>query len=202
MGFALAVLPLIVTPGASLTLLAQRVATGGLRKGLPVILGTATGLYLHASLAILGLSALIIGSSRLFLVVRFLGAIYLIGLGVWTWRQATRPPNVSTSMPATPSDRAPSTYVPAVLANVLNPKAASIPLSITPQFLDPDASVGGQILLFTTMHALLSACWLLLWTLILGRGAGLLHSARAKAMFNRAAGAMLLALGLRAAVGE
>ena len=75
-GFLAAVFPITATPGASVALLIQ----GGRRRALPVILGTVTGLYLHATLAVLGLSAIVMQSSEAFAVVRVVGAVYLIGL--------------------------------------------------------------------------------------------------------------------------
>lgn len=100
-GFLVAVLPLIATPGANLALLIQHVTDSGRRQALPVILGTVTGLYIHATLAIAGLSALVMHSSLAFTAVKLIGAVYLIGLGIWTWRSAT--PNAApTARSATP----------------------------------------------------------------------------------------------------
>jgi threonine/homoserine/homoserine lactone efflux protein len=97
--FLLAILPLIATPGASLALLIQYVTAGGHRQALPVILGTVTGLYAHATLAIAGLSALVMHSSQALTAVKLLGAAYLVRLGLWTWRPTTLPP------PPTPMDQ-------------------------------------------------------------------------------------------------
>ncbi|MFD6427022.1 LysE family translocator, partial [Streptomyces sp. NPDC060198] len=88
-GFLVAVLPLIATPGASLALLVQHVTDAGRRRALPVILGTVTGLYVHATFAVAGLSALVMQSSQAFTAVRLTGAAYLVGLGIWTWRSAS-----------------------------------------------------------------------------------------------------------------
>ncbi|MGW0857281.1 LysE family translocator, partial [Streptomyces sp. NPDC002690] len=88
-GFLVAILPLIATPGASLALLVQHVTDTGRRQALPVILGTVTGLYVHAALALAGLSALVMHSSQAFAAVRLTGAAYLVGLGIWTWRSAS-----------------------------------------------------------------------------------------------------------------
>ncbi|MEE1671507.1 LysE family translocator [Streptomyces sp. WAC07094] len=121
----MAVFPLIVTPGASLALLVQHVIDGGRRQALPVILGTVTGLYIHAALAIAGLSALVMHCSLAFTAVKLIGAVYLIGLGTWTWRSAAL-----NAAPVPYRQRRPkgadSVYAQALLANVLNPKAAAI----------------------------------------------------------------------------
>ena len=194
--FLLAILPIIATPGASLTLLIQHVTTDGRRRALPVILGTVSGLYAHATLAVAGLSALVMRSSQAFTAVKLTGAAYLIGLGLWTWRSTTLPP------PSTLTDqpkRIGSVYTQALLANVLNPKAASIYLTLVPQFILPGRPFGGQILTLATAHALLMAVWLLTWTALVHQGAHILHQARFKRAAGRVTAVVLVALGFRAA---
>ncbi|WP_020576663.1 LysE family translocator [Actinopolymorpha alba] len=203
-GFLIAVFPVIATPGASFTLLTQRVSTAGRRQSVPVILGTCTGLYAHALLAGVGLSALVMRSSQLFTVVKICGAVYLIALGIWSWRSATR-----AGAPAETTDAASrrslpwqghSAYVQALLGNVLNPKAASIFLTLVPQFIDPQESVMTQMLVLGTALVLLLTVWLLLWTVVIGRAADTLRSPRFRVVLQRITGCVLIALGLRTAV--
>lgn len=182
-GFLAAVFPITATPGASVALLIQ----GGRRRALPVILGTVTGLYLHATLAVLGLSAIVMQSSEAFAVVRVVGAVYLIGLGLWTWfstgARKVRP-------------RTEPTYVRALLANVLNPKAASIYLTLVPQFVDPQRNLAGQIYVLVTAHAVLALVWLSLWAFLLGK---LPSTDVFRRHLKRVTAVVLVALGVRAA---
>ncbi|MBE1587809.1 LysE family translocator [Nonomuraea angiospora] len=194
--FLLAILPIIATPGASLTLLIQHVTTDGRRRALPVILGTVSGLYAHATLAIAGLSALVMHSSQAFAVVKLLGAAYLVGLGLWTWRSTTLPP--PPTLREQPK-RTGSVYSQALLANVLNPKAASIYLTLVPQFVQSGRSIGGQILTLATAHALLMAVWLLTWTTLIHRGAHFVRKARFKRAVGKVTAVVLVILGVRAA---
>ncbi|MGW6496787.1 LysE family translocator [Nonomuraea angiospora] len=194
--FLLAILPIIATPGASLTLLIQHVTTDGRRQALPVILGTVSGLYAHATLAIAGLSALVMHSSQALAVVKLLGAAYLVGLGLWTWRSTTLPPPATlTEQPK----RTDSVYTQALLANVLNPKAASIYLTLVPQFVQSGRPIGGQILTLATAHALLMAVWLLTWTTLIHRGAHFVRKARFKRAVGKVTAVVLVILGVRAA---
>ncbi|MFJ4184980.1 LysE family translocator [Kitasatospora sp. NPDC089509] len=202
-GYLVAVFPLIATPGASLALLAQRVGDSGRRAGPPVVLGTVTGLYVHATLAGLGLSALVMRSSQAFTAVRLAGAIYLVGLGLWTWRTAAATRRTDRDTRSRRRRQPPwtghSAYQQALLGNVLNPKAASIFLTLTPQFLTPRQPVLPQILLLATAQVLLVAAWLLLWTVVISSAAATLNSATLRAPLRRLTGALLVALGLRAA---
>ena len=84
---------------------------------------------------------------------------------------------------------------------MLNPKAASIFLTLTPQFLTPRQLVPPQILLLATAQVLLVAVWLLVWTVVIGSAAATLSSAALRAPLRRLTGAILVALGLRAAAG-
>ena len=197
-GFLVAVLPLIATPGASLALLIRHVVDSGRRQALPVVLGTVAGLYIHAALAIAGLSALVMHSSLAFTAVKLIGAVYLIGLGIWTWRSA-EPNAAPVTHRQRPSKRAGSVYVQALLANVLNPKAAAIYLTLAPQFIAPKQSFGGQILTLATAHALLIALWLVAWTFLIRRASHTLQKARFKRTAARTTSVVLIAVGIRSA---
>jgi Putative threonine efflux protein len=197
-GFLVAILPLIATPGASLALLIQHVTDSGHRQALPVTLGTVTGLYIHATLAIAGLSALVMHSSLTFTAVRLIGAVYLIGLGIWIWCSAA--PNAAP-VPHRQrlSRRADSVYTQALLANVLNPKAAAVYLTLVPQFIAPRQSFSGQILTLATAHALLLALWLAAWTFLVRRASDALQKSRFKRTAARTTSVVLIALGIRSA---
>lgn len=192
-GFLLAVLPLIAMPGASFTLLVRHVATIGPRAGPPVILGTVTGLYVHAALAAVGLSALVMHASWAFTAVRLVGAAYLIGLGLWTWHIPRR----SVAAPA----RGRGPYVQALLGNVLNPKAASIFLTLAPQFVEPGRPLWPQILALVTAQSLLVGVWLGGWSLVLGRARRVWQSGRFTRTLRRLTAVTLVYLGVRTATG-
>jgi threonine/homoserine/homoserine lactone efflux protein len=198
LGFLAALLPLVATPGASLALLVQHVSGHGRRRALPVALGTITGLYIHAVLAVAGLSALVTHSSQAFTAVRLVGAAYLVGLGVWTWRSAARPARAPArrSLPV----RVDSLYLQALFANVLNPKAASIYLTLVPQFVAPGDSFAGQVLVLATAHALLTAVWLSGWTLLIRRASRVLQKPRFRRTVARITSAVLFTLGVRSAM--
>ncbi|MBM0202622.1 LysE family translocator [Micromonospora sp. STR1s_5] len=203
LGFLLAVAPITATPGASLTLVVSRVATGGRRQGWWVILGTVTGLYVHATLAAVGLAALVLRSSQAFWVVKLVGAGYLVGLGLWMLWSASRRRTEAGRRPRVSARRLPwrvdHPYPQGLLGNVLNPKAAAIYLTLAPQFLEPGRPVLVPMLLLATAHAALHTCWLAGWTVVSGAAARLLRTASVRRMLDRLTGVLLVGLGVRAA---
>ncbi|MEV1157500.1 LysE family translocator [Micromonospora chokoriensis] len=203
LGFLVAVAPITATPGTSLTLVVSRVAGGGRRQGWWVILGTVTGLYVHATLAAVGMAALVLRSSQAFWVVKLIGAAYLAGLGLWLLWSASRRTADARRTPAARARRLPwrvdHPYWQGLLGNVLNPKAAAIYLTLAPQFLEPGRPVLAPMMLLATAHAALNTCWLAGWTVLSGAAARLLRTASVRRMLDRLTGMILVGLGVRAA---
>lgn len=198
-GFFLAVLPVVITPGASFTLVTQRCLAGHRKAGLWIVAGTGTGIYTHATLAGLGLSALVMRSSQIFAVVRLVGAAYLIGLGaatLWRSRRGRTADQARRQLPWAGHHP----YPQAVLANVLNPKAAAVYLTLAPQFLTAREIGVWPLLQLATVHVFTMAAWLALWTFALSGARRIASSPDFRTWVNRAGGSILIALGIRTAV--
>ncbi|MEU6251006.1 LysE family translocator [Glycomyces sp. NPDC047010] len=191
-GFALAILPIVLTPGASFTLMAAH-ALGGDRGAVPrIAAGTALGILSHAVLAAVGLSAVVMQSAQVYRIVQFAGALYLIGLGVLTILQNRRAPGeVEPELPV-PRLRLRTAF----LANLLNPKAAAVYLTLVPQFLAPEDFTIPNVLALACVHAALTAAWLLACAAALRtlRARRLPIPGRAMAAVG---GAVLIGLGVR-----
>ena len=131
--FALASFVLIIVPGPAVLYVVARSLEQGRAAGLVSVLGVGTGALVHFIGAALGLSALLATSAVAFSVVKFLGAAYLIYLGLRTLfsRSAAHGPK---TLPRLPLHKI---FVQGVVVNVLNPKAALFALAFLPQFLDP-----------------------------------------------------------------
>lgn len=164
-----------------------------------MVAGTATGIYTHALLAAAGLSAVVMRSSEAFALIKVLGGIYLVGLGAWTlWQTRRRQQPKPSEAPQLPWAGHHS-YPQAVLANVLNPKAAAVYLTLAPQFLTAHQVGLLPMLLLASVHVAVMAVWLTVWTAVLRRGRCVAHSDRLIKTINRVGGAILIALGIRTA---
>lgn len=201
LGFCLAVTPLVITPGASFTLVSARGVAGDRRGAWAVITGTAVGIATHAVLAGFGLAAVVMRSAQLYQGLRLVGAAYLVGLGATlVWRSLRAKESLAPEeKPISPSPVAVHLRR-SYLANVLNVKAASVYLTLAPQFL-PVESVGvGPMLLLAAVHVGVMVVWLGFWS----TGLTAISSRRSVRTWtrriDRAGGVILLALGVRTAV--
>jgi threonine/homoserine/homoserine lactone efflux protein len=134
--FVAAGLLLNITPGADLALIGARSAAQGFRSGAAAALGVGAGCFVHVAAAALGLSAVIAGSATAFTVLRWLGAAYLVWLGIGLLRGAAAAAAAAAPLPAANAWRS---FAQGFLTNALNPKVALFFLAFLPQFIDADA---------------------------------------------------------------
>jgi threonine/homoserine/homoserine lactone efflux protein len=160
--FGAAALALIVVPGpAVLYIVAQSIDRGRL-AGVVSALGVATGGLVHVSAAAIGLSSLLVSSATAFTVVKYAGAAYLVGLGLWTLLHRRHDEVVAIPRERKLSRR----FWQGVVVNVLNPKTALFFFAFLPQFVDPDhgsaaLQIGVLGLLFVVLAVLSDSLWAL-----------------------------------------
>src|SRR3954468_14393350 len=132
--FLVAALIIAAVPGPGIFYVAARTLSGGRRAGIASTLGTALGGLVHVIAGALGVSAIILASAELFSALKFAGAIYLVWLGIRTFRDAGHrlPEQVEAA-------RAPRAFRDGVMVEALNPKTAAFFLAFIPQFLEPAA---------------------------------------------------------------
>jgi threonine/homoserine/homoserine lactone efflux protein len=132
--FLAAALVIAAVPGPGILYVAARTLSGGSSVGIASTLGTALGGMVHVVAGAVGVSAIILASAELFTALKFLGALYLVWLGVRTFREAGRlPPAGEEAIDAWRAFR------DGVLVEALNPKTAAFFLAFIPQFIDPAA---------------------------------------------------------------
>jgi threonine/homoserine/homoserine lactone efflux protein len=141
--FLVAALAAIAAPGPDILYVLSRGISGGKRIGSISALGIASGEVLHTVLAVLGLAALLQASAAVFLLVKYVGALYLVYLGMRVIRE--RDPTALRSFSDTGGW---SVFRQGVLTNLFNPKAIIFYVTFLPQFVNP--SLGrAQVQLFS-----------------------------------------------------
>lgn len=138
--FIVSGLLLNVLPGPDSLLIMTRSATQGWRAGSAAALGIASGTLVHILAAALGLSALLATSAMAFSVVKWVGAAYIVYVGIGLLRsRRAQPAEAASPAPALPALPYRKIYLQGMLTNVLNPKVALFFLAFVPQFISADA---------------------------------------------------------------
>ena len=132
--FLLAAVVIAIVPGPGIFYVTARTLAGGRRAGVTSTFGTAVGGLVHVVASGFGVSAIILASAQLFTALKLAGALYLIWLGIRTFREAGKLPPQQIS--AGGAGRA---FREGVAVEALNPKTAAFFLAFIPQFLDPVA---------------------------------------------------------------
>lgn len=125
-----------LTPGPGMVYIIARSVQGGVSYGILSVLGTFTGTFVHIAAATLGLSALVMNSIIAFSVIKYLGAAYLIYLGIRTLLERDESATDLKISPITKFD----VFRQALITDVLNPKTALFFLAFIPQFINPEAT--------------------------------------------------------------
>ena len=195
--FAAASIALLVVPGPSVLYVITRSVSQGRRAGLISVLGVHVGSVVHVTAAALGLSALLASSATAFAAVKYLGAGYLIWLGIQKLRHSV--PGPLDDVPAVGRGQL---FTQGVVVNVLNPKTAIFFLAFLPQFVNPERGpVAVQIIV-------LGVCFIALgvvsdggYALLAGSISGhIRRTDRARRRLGRASGVVYLGLGAGAAL--
>lgn len=155
----------VIIPGPAVLLTLARASTSGTRVGIATGMGIAVGDLIHTVLAVIGISAIVMASATLFTVVKFLGAGYLIYLGVRAILEKVEPDSLGVTQTLT----AWAAFRQAVLAEVLNPKSAMFFLAFLPQFVKPE---NGAVWLQLTLLGVLFVLMGLLSTMVVAVSAG------------------------------
>ncbi len=144
--FVVAGLILNITPGVDVLYITNRSGVQGSRAGVVAALGIGAGCVVHVLAAAFGLSMILVSSALAFSVVKYLGAAYLIYLGITTFLSLKQ----KEGRKSRPSNVLPLTKIfwQAALVNVLNPKVALFFMALLPQFVSPAAENPALAFLF------------------------------------------------------
>ncbi|WP_339486128.1 LysE family translocator [Pseudomonas sp. EL_65y_Pfl2_R95] len=201
--FIIAGLLVNMAPGPDSLLVMTRGAAQGWRAGSAAALGIGSGTFIHVFAAALGLSALLAASATAFMLVKYLGAAYLLYIGISMLLSKSRKPEVQSAAALTPRSYG-RLYLQGFLTNVLNPKVAVFFLAFVPQFITPQAE--HKALAFIVLGCIFNFNGML-WCHFLAISAAyasrrIQASQRLVLWLNRTIGALFVALGLKLAMSK
>src|SRR5580704_3128954 len=195
--FVTGALLLLVIPGPAVLYIVSRSIGHGRPAGLVSAMGIATGTLFHVAAATLGLSALLASSAMAFQFVKYVGAAYLIFLGI----RVLRGGDSGILEAASGQPRLRNIFSQGVLVNLLNPKTALFFLAFLPQFVDPARGHATlQIFELGVLFALMGWMSDSVWATIAGTfGTRLRGNVRLRSTQRKISGGALIALGLASA---
>jgi threonine/homoserine/homoserine lactone efflux protein len=191
---------LILTPGPDMLYVITRGIAQGRRAGVISALGVTMGILVHTLLAAFGLTVILQTSTLAFLIIKYVGAAYLIYLGV----KALKDTGNLVIQTERPGLRMRALFWQGVISNVTNPKIALFFLAFLPQFVNRDA---GYVALQMLVYGLLFATFGVVFLLVVGWSAGgigrwLARKPRYVSTIRYLTGGALIGLGVRLAFVE
>ena len=191
---------LIILPGPDTAIVTKNTLVTSRRAGFETMFGTLTALMIHTTFAIIGLSAIIVQSAKLFTIIKFVGAIYLIYLGVKTFIAMTKKKAPTAIEASTPSKS--SSYFQGFFTNLLNPKVAVFFLTFLPQFVaNPNEPLLPFLILGIT-YTVLTFIWFVFYIMLLSQVRAFMNKPTTQKWMEGITGAVLVGFGIQLAVGK
>ena len=189
--FLAAALVVAITPGPGIFYIVARTLAGGRTEGLASSVGLGLGGLVHVVCGAAGLSALVMASAQAFTLLKIAGALYLIWLGLKTWREARAAAPIAVQTAG-----ARRAFREGIVVEALNPKTAAFFLAFIPQFVNPSANVAAQFIVLGLISVALNTSADLIVTVWAAKArAGLEKRPSLIARMRQASGAVMCGLG-------
>ena len=198
--YAAVVLGFVFIPGPATLLTVARATSSGTKAGIATGMGIADGDLIHTFMAIVGISAIIAASAMLFSIIKYIGAAYLVYLGIRAILERTPIDLAAGALPVS----AGKAFRQAIVAEVLNPKTALFFLAFLPQFVVPkNGSVALQLTVLGVLFVLLGLVSTVVFAVCAGRlGTFLRRNPTVLKWQGKVVGGIYCALGARLALQE
>jgi threonine/homoserine/homoserine lactone efflux protein len=198
--FLSAAIVLLSIPGPAVLYIVGRSVGQGRNAGYVSALGIGVGTLVHTGAAAVGLSALLVSSAAAFSVVKYLGAAYLVFLGIQRLR--SKESWSANSAHAAPRATLARIFGQGIVVNIFNPKTALFFFAFVPQFIDPSRGhVATQILSLGVLFACMGTTSDSIWAFFASRVAGWLRGSPGWTRNERyVSGGILISLGLATAL--
>ncbi|MBO3793079.1 LysE family transporter [Bacillus subtilis] len=193
---------MVIMPGADTMLVMKNTLRYGPKAGRYNILGLATGLSFWTVIAILGLSVVIAKSVILFTTIKYLGAAYLIYLGVKSFfaksmfsldDMQTQAKNMASS----PKRYYKTSFMQGSLSNILNPKTVLVYVTIMPQFINLNGNINQQLIILASILTLLAVLWFLFLVYIIDYAKKWMKNSKFQKVFQKITGIILVGFGIK-----
>jgi threonine/homoserine/homoserine lactone efflux protein len=187
--YVAAVFVLTVTPGPTVLMCVSTAINLGPRKALTAVVGSTSAIVGIMALSALGLGAALAASETLFTALKWLGAAYLVYLGLTSLLSKTT--EISMAADVKPASNV-KLLTQGFLVGASNPKALLFFGALFPQFINPNAPQWPQFLVLGATFVFFEALWLTIYALSAAKAKRWLQQPRRATLFNRATGIVFL----------
>lgn len=192
--YLVAVLILTASPGPSSLLCMTKGVTQGFRIGVYTALGSLTAITIILTLSFTGLGLVIASSELTFNIIKYTGAAYLIYLGFKAILSKEQEYQLGEEQ-ETPEQAPVKHYISGFIVGSSNPKAILFFTALFPQFIDPNAPLLAQYIIFTATFMVMEFSWLAIYALLGAKSSNWLFAKGRAKLFNRVTGGVFIGAG-------
>ena len=200
--FAIASAVLLAIPGPTILLVISYALGHGRKAASATVGGVALGDFTAMTASMLGLGALLATSATLFTALKWIGAAYLIYLGLKLWRAPVSASGTGAGADALPKERPLRIFLHTYVVTALNPKSIIFFVAFLPQFISHDAPAGPQLLLLGATFCLLSAVNVSLFSYLAGTAGSRIQNPRFMRRLKVTGGGVMVGAGLLTAAAR
>ncbi len=191
--YVLAVGVFCLMPGPTVILVIGQSLNEGKKSALPLASGVLLGDFVAMVLSLIGLGALLTASATLFLILKWLGVIYLLFLGVKTWRAE---PGITGGNGDIESINKGRIFRSAFLVSFLNPKQIIFFVAFIPQFINASAAVSSQLIILMLTYLIVGLLNITFYSVFAGVFSQKVQCYKTRLILNRVGGGALVGAGL------
>ena len=188
---------LIILPGPDTAIVTKNTLTVDRISGMKTMVGTLCALMIHTTMAVVGLSAILVKSALLFSIIKYVGAIYLVYLGIRTLIAMRK--KKALTVDAIPDQKSSSSFLQGFFTNLLNPKVAVFFLTFLPQFVATDVSPLFPFFLLGLTYTVLTAVWFIFYVSLLHKVRQFMNKPSTQKVMEGLTGAVLVGFGVKLA---
>ncbi|WP_259417485.1 LysE family translocator [Bacillus toyonensis] len=192
---------LIILPGPDTAMATKNTLVAGKMGGVKTVFGTCVALLIHTLAAVIGLSALIVKSALLFSIFKYVGALYLIYIGIKALLAVKNKEGVNTNDVSINNDKEhTSCFRQGFLTNLLNPKIAVFFLTFLPQFLNPSHNTFIQLLVMGLTYLVLTIIWFAFYIFLIDKISAFMKKPNTQRYIQGLTGIVLIGFGIKLAL--
>jgi threonine/homoserine/homoserine lactone efflux protein len=191
--FVFAAIVILVIPGPTIILVISQAVAHGRKSVLPLAAGVVCGDFTAMTLSLCGLGAILAASAAVFNLLKWVGAIYLVYLGIRLWRSE---PGQDAVARTTEKTSTLCLFKSSYIVTALNPKGIAFFVAFMPQFISPQKPALAQFLLLGATFLLLAVTNAALYAIFAGHLSDTLRKSHVHKWFNRCGGSALIGAGI------